>query len=351
MESHFKANGTVVTPPPEFTTTINFSRHISNHIFTPKKLPTLRLTFWNINGFKNLYHYTPPSIPDILALTETWLQYPITSYPSSFHEFLSITVEAKKDHFSNPGRASGGLALCYHNSLEAEIINTSDCWIFAKFERKSTSPMPTKFVVGLIYLKPALGQNLGPIITELQQTLEMVDNIRLNEPLYIGGDFNAWIGSDCTYPDELLEGTVFSSVRTITESTENQRGISISNFMIENGLLLLNGRSPGDTPARVTYVGPRGNSAIDFVFSDLLNLHLIHDFSVEQSVLPSDHLPVTLELSAPSRISHTLPNSRDQSPRLKWNSTKFEKYFTYLKNSPTLHFDPNADSDRLMGGL
>lgn len=247
--------------------------------------------------------YNPISLPDIIGLSETWLLNPISQGPRYFRDYKFITVEAKKGDPSVPGHASGGLALFYHHSLQAEVLFTSDSWIFARFHRIGSSDSPSNFFVGLIYFKPSLGQVLGPILQELQLVLDEVSEIRLNDPLILAGDLNATIGDDCSYLGELLEGTVATPTRSLTAAElrrgSNRRGYDISDLMNSNGLLLLNGRTPGDSPAKLTYLGARGRSTIDFSFFDLVNLHLVHDFFVEQSILPSDHFPITIDLFGP----------------------------------------------------
>lgn len=143
------------------------------------------------------------------------------------------------------------------------------------------------------------------VLPKLQQILEEVNDIKLNDPLIIAGDLNAWIGHDGSYPPELLEGTSLSPDRSLLPTMSNLRGTILSDFFKDNGLFLLNGRTPGDSPANFTYVGPRGRSTIDYAFTDLMNLHLVHDFPVNQSTLPSDHFPITL---GPSRTSNWVPS-------------------------------------------
>lgn len=313
----------------------------------------MRLTFWNVNGYKNFFKFYPQTLPDILGLSETWLLTPISlSVPVSFRDYLNITVEAKKINLSDPGHASGGLALFYHNSLQAEIISSSDYWILARFKRQSPPEALENLIVGLVYLKPSLtSQELDTIIPAFQMVLEEIEDSGIDAPLYIGGDMNARIGPDGPYPEELFEGTVLTSDRALSSVEEDKRGRRLRELMMNNGLLILNGRSPGDKPAHVTYVGARGRSNIDLMFGDLFNLHVIHDFYVEQEVLPSDHFPITLDLLGPRLPVETSHKITAIAPRIVWKRPRIEDYTKQINADRSLVFNPDADVNQLMQTL
>lgn len=205
--------------------------------------------------------------------------------------------------------------------------------------------------MGLIYLKPSLGQDLESILPSLQQVLEEVNDIKLNAPLIVGGDFNAWIGHDGSYPPELLEGSALSPDRSLPPSMSNVRGSILSDFFKDNGQILLNGRTPGDIPANFTYVGSRGRSTIDFAFIDLMNLHLVHDFTVEQSILPSDHFPITLDLLGPPSGPVATQKQIPRPSRLTWKRERINEYIHSLSEPSSLIFDRTAETNTLMASL
>lgn len=136
--------------------------------------------------------------------------------------------------------------------ITADLIDSSDKWIFVKFRRLSPSSTSHNFFLCLIYLKRSLGQDLESILPNLQQVLEEINHIRMYDPLIIGGDLNAWIGHDGSYSSELFEDTALSPDKLLPPTMSDLRGSVLSDFFKDNGLILLNGRTPGDSPARFT---------------------------------------------------------------------------------------------------
>lgn len=117
--------------------------------------------------------------------------------------------------------------------------------------------------------------------------------------------------------------------------------------------MLVNGRSPGDSPARYTYVGPRGRSTIDFAFTDVTNLHLVHDFFVDQLILPSDHFPITLDLLVPPSCSPPICDQEcfPRPLRLVWKRERIDNYLRNISENTLLTFDPTADLNTSMATL
>ena len=102
----------------------------------------------------------------------------------------------------------------------------------------------------------------------------------------------------------------------------NDRGRDLTEFMEDNFFILLNGRTPGDSPANFTYVGPKGNSVIDLVWCSSRATEVVDNFYVSPDFHLSDHLPVIAILL----LDYCdLQNDTDKGENLKkltWNSTK-----------------------------
>lgn len=70
--------------------------------------------------------------------------------------------------------------------------------------------------------------------------------------------------------------------------------------MESDDFIVLNGRAPGDTPARFTFSATNGNSVIDLVWVNLFALDFIRNVFVRDDVAStSDHFPVQVSLKMP----------------------------------------------------
>ncbi|XP_015524580.1 uncharacterized protein LOC107227831 [Neodiprion lecontei] len=133
--------------------------------------------------------------------------------------------------------------------MQTEVIDMSPWWLFAW-----TVVRETVLTVRVIYFRPGL---------EFKHILETIPNRGWGS----GGKVNA-------------------------------RSPPLSEFMQTNGYVLVNGRSPGDRPARPTYYCKNGRNVIDLVFVKASSLSEIEDFEIETEAGLLDHLSVKLELCA-----------------------------------------------------
>jgi len=106
----------------------------------------------------------------------------------------------------------------------------------------------------------------------------------------IGGDFNIRIG-------DLGNGGVEEGVieRCSKDKVIGNGGIHLSEWIMEKGWMILNGRTEGDWEGEHTYVEARGSSVIDYVIVNEA-VDRIRKFKLGERV-DSDHLPLEVELS------------------------------------------------------
>ncbi|XP_044589182.1 uncharacterized protein LOC123268266 [Cotesia glomerata] len=105
-----------------------------------------------------------------------------------------------------------------------------------------------------------------------------------------------------------------------------------------NGLILLNGRTPSDSPAQHTFCSSAGKSVIDLVWANLTGIHLINDLQILPEGTLSDHfaVEVTLNISLASPpVSHSTISSLSP-PKLRWNPQAQEAYTSNMLMSQNL---------------
>lgn len=107
----------------------------------------------------------------------------------------------------------------------------------------------------------------------------------------VGGNFNARVGLlnsiDFDLPIPYLNESRASGDERVTE-----RGKELVSRLEAHGLILLNVRTLGDTPAQHTFIGRNGQSVIDLAWWPLMNLPSFLDLKIATWPTRSDHLPV-----------------------------------------------------------
>lgn len=107
------------------------------------------------------------------------------------------------------------------------------------------------------------------------------------------GDFNCRLGNLNNF-DDLIDFYRFYNARVANDNICNSRGEILNDFMLTNGFIVLNGRSPGDHPGQYTCINVFGKSTVDFIWCTLDALLLFSDFRVIYLITDSDHFPIIL---------------------------------------------------------
>lgn len=167
-------------------------------------------------------------------------------------------------------------------------------------------------------------------------------------PLILAGDFNARARALEQLPEQIVEGSALVSLRETADLTVNARGIALNSTLSSNGLILLNGRTPGDTPANFTYCGTGGNSTIDLVWTNLAGVSLINNLSVQQGHSASDHFPLSLSLNFSTSTQQTPPGQPRRETILMWKQEEATRYQHHLAWSSSVGVDfPSTPMDSL----
>ena len=216
------------------------------------------------------------------------------------------------------GRAAGGLAVAYSKKMYNNKIIYSDpqCISFS-FDFLSY----TLFII-TIYFNPS--SNMAKNIEILELVCESIYSAHPDAIVVIGGDFNCRIGNK-NYIDLKYFDVPFDSVRFSRDNTKSANCDTLIDYMNSPGLIVLYGRSPGDSPASFTYVSSKGRSVIDLVWASLSALDLCMDVRVKYLNTGSDHFPVELILYHPG-AGTALPSPDPSVNRLKWRGARGLRY-------------------------
>lgn len=114
-------------------------------------------------------------------------------------------------------------------------------------------------------------------------------------PFVLGGGFNCRVGLlNQLNPDILNQFSIFNYERLSNDVISTFKGRCFVDLMESHNCVLLNRRSPNDSPANFTFVGAQGFSIVDLVWCSLDCLSLFDDLRVLQVPTLSDHLPVAI---------------------------------------------------------
>lgn len=120
--------------------------------------------------------------------------------------------------------------------------------------------------------------------------------------------------------------------------------------MSDNGLILLNGRTPGDLAGGFTFCGPQGFSTVDLISGNYEAICTVWHLRIDEVSINSDHFPFHLELrsQAPPDDNSNYPGqpspvstSPTPPPRLgaklpKWSSEIADPFSMAMASSPML---------------
>lgn len=175
---------------------------------------------------------------------------------------------------------------------------------------------------------------MAEVIPSLQSIEDFVNKTVqkfIDPKIIFCGDFNCRIGvaNVANNHNYALENSSFSGFRSTKDLTVNDRGHQLLGYMDSEDFLVLNGRSPGDSPANYTFVSGVGKSVIDLAWVNHSALELVTDLRVRDDIVSaSDHFPVELVLS--QQMSPQLFGLSSNS--LKWSDSLKSVYSSFLNS-------------------
>ncbi|UYV70007.1 hypothetical protein LAZ67_7001452 [Cordylochernes scorpioides] len=101
-------------------------------------------------------------------------------------------------------------------------------------------------------------------------------------------------------------------------------------FLEDNSLTIINGRSTGDREGDFTYVSKRGSSTIDYCIVSQGILEKISDFRIETQMYP-DHLPLILKLTVQNTYENKSKGEEYGVTRYRWTAEGIKTFKQELK--------------------
>ena len=272
---------------------------------------------------------------DILCLQETKEQVKFANY--------------RCFNSNRPKSRSGGVCIAVKNDIRAGVtnVNTKDCCdIIAIKLKKSYFAMTRDIVIINVYDAPtnsSYKKSRNEELSTLDQVSKIISKIPADTGIILLGDFNARTGTlhaqniDHFDPESDVNAEIDNPQLPLRSSRDiklNSNGKPFINFIKDNGLAILNGRSLGDVFGEMTCFKYNGCSVVDYVCSSHNTLHNIKSLKVSELSFLSDHCPIkaTLEVDCKRGFmtSTTMPPQSDAPRSYKWrsdgtSSTSFKK--------------------------
>ncbi|UYV82063.1 EPM2AIP1 [Cordylochernes scorpioides] len=285
-----------ILPPNRKTRNTCSANHRHSNYPTNKPVKAkgnpLRIIYWNINGFFrissvfSLFDYL--KLFDIFAVTETWCHYLLDLAIEDFDFYQSPAVKP-----SNRGRSSGGILVGIRKEIQGLIykVEIEPKWISVIFKLASIADPPLVCAI-FVYLPPSELQ-----LENLKKLLCYVENkMQQGFEIVLGGDLNIRIGYLGAFHNLFQIPAMLSVYRTSRDPTVSPLAETLVDFLDDNSLTILNGRSISDKNGCYTFISHQGSSVLDLFMVSPALLELVLDLSIE-SLPYSDHLPLLLKLN------------------------------------------------------
>uniref|UniRef100_A0A146M389 Retrovirus-related Pol polyprotein LINE-1 n=3 Tax=Lygus hesperus TaxID=30085 RepID=A0A146M389_LYGHE len=220
------------------------------------------------------------------------------------------------------GRGKGGF-LCGVKSSLAHLVEVVHEGLYLTMELSSFGD---KIKVIPVYLSGGSSEDWERDFLVLKHYVANLNSDRL----VIVGDCNARVGTEQVLAsDAEFDLGECELLRNSRDSLLNSKGRRLLEFFDNNGLVIVNGRVPGDTEGHLTFMCGRGTSVIDYCSVSLGILPCISEFSVVPYHY-SDHMPIVFKISTGSPILERSGGALPILPKLKWDTTRAAAYSRVL---------------------
>lgn len=254
--------------------------------------PDITILSYNVAGLLNKFNYSNffsyLSNYDIVLLYETF----ITENNTKYFDVVFNNFEIKWKYATKGsifGRASEGSV--YAINLNSKIKNNIE---FVEIQDviliKITLPNFNLFIIPT-YI------NCNNWLNDFKKLQDFFqENINNGAGYILIGDMNVRIGNLQSINEEILiQNEKIKINRMSKDMIINKKGKIFLDFLEDNDLYILNGRTDGDLDGNYTFIGPMGCSVNDICCVTANCLPFVTNFEVEEQIF-SDHLPISLKL-------------------------------------------------------
>lgn len=280
-----------------------------------------RAIFWNVAGVKGkdqeFWEFLEQF--DVIGLTETWMENKEwEKWEKKMPKGWDWKCQGAKRE-EKKGRAKGG-------------IITGVRWEMRTEEKES------EYIDGVEERRVRIGKdewriltlyNRGGSKTKLKEIEEKLLIERTEEPIMVGGDFNARIGERGGERGWEINGE--EETRGAMDKTKNKEGEEMLEWMEEKGWSVLNGNKEGDESGKWTYYKGENRSTIDYAVVNEQAWEQIIKFEVGERI-ESDHQPIIVEIKTRNRKN--IEKQEDKAIETQdWTLQGIKKYIEEIEKT------------------
>ncbi|UYV67384.1 hypothetical protein LAZ67_5000438 [Cordylochernes scorpioides] len=292
---------------------------------------TFSLTCWNVNGLYRLNSVFPLLYShleryEIFALTETWCDHHLKNGPRGFHLFESLATRSSK-----LGRCSGGIIVGIKNKLKTmlEKVVVEHNWISIPFKRC--------FNKQICYIFTYISPNESQLSNFITLSKHVEDRLANGYEIVLAGDINIRTGTYGYLHNPLERPLLLSPERKSRDPVLSKHWEQLINFLDNNLLTIINGRTISDKTGNCTFISSRGSSVVDYFIVSYSLLEHVVDLKVDNNPY-SDHLPLTINMSNLSNLKRTKETVYPCFERYRWAPDNTSLFSQNLDNNQLIHF-------------
>ncbi|UYV71202.1 hypothetical protein LAZ67_8002154 [Cordylochernes scorpioides] len=193
-----------------------------------------------------------------------------------------------------------------------------------------------------------LGRSSGGIIVGIGNTikdlLECIEaKISEGYEVVLAGDLNTRTGTQGYLHNPLMLPTSLNASRNSKDEVISPNAVQFINFLEDNLLVIINGRTKSDENGEYTYISERGSSVVDYCI--VTHTLLEHRINLLINPLPySDHMPMVIKMDSNFdgiKLESSTPRT---FKKYKWAS---EKETTFIQNLVAIQGSWNSPIEML----
>ncbi|UYV65012.1 hypothetical protein LAZ67_3002816 [Cordylochernes scorpioides] len=176
-----------------------------------------------------------------------------------------------------------------------------------------------------------LGRSSGGIIVGIGNTIEdllecIEAKISEGYEVVLAGDLNTRTGTQGYLHNPLMLPTSLNASRNSKDEVISPNAVQFINFLEDNLLVIINGRTKSDENGEYTYISERGSSVVDYCI--VTHTLLEHRIDLLINPLPySDHMPMVIKMDSNFdgiKLESSTPRT---FKKYKWASEKETTFF------------------------
>ena len=280
---------------------------------------------------------------DILLFTETWLRCKEQIPSALLSDFYCLGTYATKH---SKGRPAGGTLVCVRKIYGEPVLLRQHTQADIMWTRIPSTP--SDLILGLCYLPPETASKwragLDPF-TILRADILDFQSLGI---VLLAGDMNARTATASDFTTISNDDSIPPPRRNCDPGTNNF-GTKLLTLAQESGLIILNGRAPGDPHGTCTYESKAQEGARSLVDYFLCpheyflgparpNIHLVVQQNISYRAV-TDHWPLSLTLPPlPERVTRPARRRRRRRHAAKqrwvWTPEAAERYTDEINSTP-----------------